>query len=63
MEAELLEPESSTGPKKSRFKRDEPPLAAETRGGQKREEESERERDMRRLVSNRKVDTHHQFCR
>lgn len=30
MEAELVEPESSTGPKKSRFKRDEPPLAAET---------------------------------
>lgn len=29
MEGELLEPESSTGPKKSRFKRDEPPLAAE----------------------------------
>ena len=28
MEAALVEPESSTGPKKSRFKRDEPPLAA-----------------------------------
>lgn len=41
MEAELLEPESSTGPKKSRFKRDEPPLAAETRGGRERARERE----------------------
>lgn len=30
MEAELVEPESSTGPKKSKFKRVEPPLAAES---------------------------------
>lgn len=30
MEAELVEPESSTGPKKSKFKRAEPPLAAES---------------------------------
>ena len=32
MDVELLEPESSTGPKKSRFNKDEPPLAAEPGG-------------------------------
>lgn len=44
MEAELLEPESSTGPKKSRFNRAEPPLAG--RPGQRsevRERKTERE--------------------
>lgn len=36
-----MEPESSTGPKKSRFKRDEPPLTAEP-GGRPRLTERER---------------------
>lgn len=42
MEAELEEPESSTGPKKSRFKRDEPPLAAESGRPKSTDRESER---------------------
>lgn len=42
MEAELVEPESSTGPKKSRFKRDEPPLAAESGRPRSTDRESER---------------------
>lgn len=37
-----MEPESSTGPKKSRFKRDEPPLTAEP-GGRPRLTQRERE--------------------
>lgn len=42
MEAELVEPESSTGPKKSKFKRAEPPLAAESGAAEVNRRQSER---------------------
>ena len=46
---ELLGPESSTGPKKSRFNKEEPPLAALGHAGPGRDQERKtRERDQER---------------
>lgn len=50
MEAELLEADSSTGPKKSRLSRDEPPLAAGAGGAGRGGRGGGTERQQRRAL-------------